>query len=527
MRNLSDYLESHRKLILWLFFAGLLIIGLAVFRDYGISWDENVQRRYGEMVYSYIAKGEEDIFSDRHRHYGPAFQLLLRSIEEAAGIEDSRNVYLMNHLMTFLLFYVGVVFFYLLCKYLFRSWKIGLLGTLFLVLSPRIFAHGFYNPKDIPFMAVFAVGMFTLTKYLDTKTIGAALVHAAICGIATDLRIVGAMLPALTLLSVFLLSLRYRSRKSEVRRLWVSTGVFIPVLIGVTVLLWPTLWRSPFQRFIEALGEMRRFPWEGTVRYLGADLPSGSLPWHYGPVWIAITTPVSYVVFSAVGIAVTVRSLLIEKATSPIKSRRDRLLVLVWFLFPPAYLIASRAVVYDAWRHMFFVYPAFLVLALSGLLWVYRLLRSRLAGRTGAAALAVLALAITFDVGVVATFMIRYHPYQNLYFNGFVGGIRGACHRFELDYWGLSYREALEYILRVDDRKRIKIYVSQEVGRDAVEILKPEDRGQLVFVDESVNSNYHITTFRWQDQKKASSDTFHSIEVDGVPIIVIYRIRLL
>ena len=36
--------------------------------------------------------------------------------------------------------------------------------------------------------------------------------------------------------------------------------------------------------------------------------------------------------------------------------------------------------------------------------------------------------------------MIRDHPYQNVYFNLLAGSDKR--HRFELDYWGLSYKEA-------------------------------------------------------------------------------------
>ena len=52
----------------------LTVLGLGLHRDYGISWDEPVQRRYGEKVYRYIAAGDESLLKDRHRVYGPAFE---------------------------------------------------------------------------------------------------------------------------------------------------------------------------------------------------------------------------------------------------------------------------------------------------------------------------------------------------------------------------------------------------------------------------------------------------------------------
>ena len=260
MVAITDLIEKHPKPVVSVFLVALLLLGLGIFRDYGLSWDESIQRQYGKMVYSYITEGDEEVLGDRHRHYGPVFQVLLYSMEKVFGLEDSRSIYLMRHLATFLVFWVGLLFFCLMCKYLFASWSIGLLGCAFLGLSPRIFAHGFYNPKDIPFTAVFIIGMYTLIRYLDRKTVRAAAVHAVVCAIAIDIRIVGVMLPAITILASGLVAVKYRSIHRETRRIRLSIGVYVPVLIGAVLLLWPTLWRDPIGGFLGAFNEMRRFP---------------------------------------------------------------------------------------------------------------------------------------------------------------------------------------------------------------------------------------------------------------------------
>ena len=41
---------------------------------------------------------------------------------------------------------------------------------------------------------------------------------------------------------------------------------------------------------------------------------------------------------------------------------------------------------------------------------------------------------------------LRLHPYEYIYYNRLVGGVQGAFRRFELDYWGTSYREAAAYL---------------------------------------------------------------------------------
>ena len=51
--------------------------------------------------------------------------------------------------------------------------------------------------------------------------------------------------------------------------------------------------------------------------------------------------------------------------------------------------------------------------------------------------------------------MIKDHPHQNVYFN-FIPG-KNIQTKFELDYWGLSNKQALEYILKNDSNNVIKI----------------------------------------------------------------------
>ena len=51
--------------------------------------------------------------------------------------------------------------------------------------------------------------------------------------------------------------------------------------------------------------------------------------------------------------------------------------------------------------------------------------------------------------GVQITFsMIKHHPFQNVYFNMLAG--KEIEKKFEMDYWGLSNKQALDYILKME-----------------------------------------------------------------------------
>ena len=145
-----------------LFFVAYFFLGVCIFKDYGISWDEHLARRRGIIAFSYIM-GDKGLLTYKDRYHGPAFEIILAVIEKVLNpFKNLRRTYLIRHFFIFLLFFAGIFFFYRLCGYVFRDWKIGLLGSLFLILSPRIFAHSFYNSKDIAFLSVFIISIYTL-----------------------------------------------------------------------------------------------------------------------------------------------------------------------------------------------------------------------------------------------------------------------------------------------------------------------------------------------------------------------------
>lgn len=55
-----------------------------------------------------------------------------------------------------------------------------------------------------------------------------------------------------------------------------------------------------------------------------------------------------------------------------------------------------------------------------------------------------LAAALLLIPGLVG--VLTLHPYEYIFYNSLIGGVRGAFRNFELDYWATSYREAMEII---------------------------------------------------------------------------------
>lgn len=165
---------------------GYLALGLGIAGDYGISWDEQVNREFGQRSLDLALRllgipgpaPEAAAEPGPAAEYGPSFELLLAALERLSGAEDSREVFLLRHRATFLAFWAGAACFFLLLRRVLEDAALALAGTGLLVLSPRIFADSFYNSKDAVLLALFIVSSYTGLRLLEEKTAGRAAAHA-------------------------------------------------------------------------------------------------------------------------------------------------------------------------------------------------------------------------------------------------------------------------------------------------------------------------------------------------------------
>jgi len=525
MAKVKDLIEKKYKIVVCLFFVAYLCLGISIFKHYGISWDELQSRDNGIMIANYVLKGDQSLLTYKDRYYGTAFETLLVAIERFLNLTESlRATFFMRHLVTFLLFYTGVLFFYLLCKYRFGSWKIGLLGSLFLILSPRIFAHSFYNSKDGACLAMFIISIYTLVKYLDKKTLSTAAFHALACALLIDIRIVGIIVPLFTVIFLIADLLIIRIKKIESKKIIVSFLIYAFLLIFFTVLFWPILWKNPVYHFINAFKLMSHYDYPYTVLYLGDYVKAMNLPWHYIPVWIIITTPVFYTFCFFISCFVSIKPLL----RNPIQfylSKKNDFIFILWFFLPLVVVIGIRSVLYDDWRQMFFIYPAFLMLSLVGLTSLFEFIKLKFQGLNYKIINVTLIFIIIFNLVNTAQFMIRYHPYQNVYFNKLTGrDMKEIKNNFELDYWGLSYRKALEFILKNDKSKIIKVFVANWPGKANAHTLTSNDINRLVYVENPNEAKYFLSNYKWHEEEYPLKEEYYSIKIDGAKIMVVYKV---
>jgi hypothetical protein len=518
-------MQSGKALVL-AFFAALLALGVAVHRDYGLSHDEVAQRTTGMVTINYLidlftgrgASSELHTYDDRD--YAVAFEAPAAALELLLGLTDTRDIFMFRHLLTFLVCLAGAWALYSLALRRFADRRLALLAVAFLVLTPRLFAESFYNSKDAVFVAAYAIALNTAVAFILRPGWRSALLHALASAFAIDIRMAAITIPVATLA---ILPLRAVKRELPTRTLW-TLAIYATATAVFVIALWPWLWSDPLDRFAQALDIVSRFRFDHEILYRGELVRTTQLPWHYVPVWIAITTPPLYLVLFLAGGAATIwRFIKAGNAIWRTEADLQDQMFLAFALLPLVAAMLYNPVLYDGWRQLYFIYPAFLMVALAGWHALWTLARAR-AWRAALGAVTALSFVVT------AVWMWRAHPLQNVYFNPLAG--KDMLARYEVDYWGLSLRPALEHLLAHDSSAEIKVLDANymELAMRFM-ILRPEQRRRLVETLDGAGPHYAFTNFppnRHREKNVAYGpdyELFHEVKVAGEVVLRVFKSR--
>ena len=308
----------------------------------------------------------------------------------------------------------------------------------------------------------------------------------------------------------FLFNIKKESpKKTAIQFLLLLTTTFL-----VLYITWPILWHDPFGKLASSFSTMSSFWWRGSVLFMGKFYISNELPWYHILWWMIITIPLVYWLLTLAGVVF----LVIKIFRNGWRVLNDKNFMIPFFFFlcfisPLAIIVIMKSVVYDDWRQVFFVYGGLVLIAAYGVheLW------QRIRGKLGKVLIA--ALGVTFCF--IASQMIRLHPYEGIYFNDVVYKLKnkreGLRKNYELDYWGTSFKEAYEYILKTDDRKHVVVYYNIPPGLFTLDILRPEDRERITFLQKGTdNPDYFVSNYRVHPEDYTFQGNFNVKEVFNI-----------
>ena len=471
----AKFLTAHGGLLICALF---LLAGLNLAGDYGLDPDEPNQRETATSNLDYILGRVDRIESWNYhdRVYGVAFELPLILIERTLGLDDYHYIHRLRATLIHLFFILGAFFFYRLAYRLFNNRLIALLALLIYLLHPRIYAHSFFNAKDLPFLTLFAIALYLLERAFRRDTPAAFLLLGIAVGLLTNLRVMGIMLfPAV--IAMRGLDLLYAGGGTERKQILLTAGLFI-LAAGLSLYaVTPYAWLNPLDYLRASLDLTVNHPSVWPQLFQGEWYPSDQLPPHYNPTWFSITMPPLFLLLGGLGAALVVARVGRRPAAVFRNTRlRFALLLLAAFLLPPlaAALLSSNQ--YNDWRHLYFVYAPFCLLAAGGLGWLATALSRQprwLAGMYGLTGL---------GLGLVLLQITQLHPTQQFYFNFLVDRATPEYLRsqYNLSLWELARRAALQHILASHPAATLRVRLPSRYQLDEFPLLPPSDRQRLL-----------------------------------------------
>ena len=421
------------------------VLVIATFTDYGVTWDEDVHNWYGVFVLDYYLSGFRDLRSlhwgDLY-NYGAAFDLTAAALNYISPF----GTYETRHLLNGLVGVLGLIGVAKLGRTL-GGPRAGFLAALFLVLTPNYYGQMFNNPKDVPFAVGMLWAMYYLVRLipvLPRPSLSLVARFGLASGLALGVRVGGLLLFCYLglMLALFVLWHALEERRWRVFFKDAWTGLWRVVLPGVLVaypimlLFWPWAQQAPFENPLRTLAYFSHEIFPFRTLFAGRYFPATDLPWAYLPTYIALALPELILLLLAATPVVGV--VLARRRGWRLPRDRSLQLFILGFaiVFPVAYAVAIKAVLFDGMRHFIFVLP--LIAALTAVL-ADRALAALRRLSIRRYVYAVLALYGLWHVGVMAAL----HPDEYVYYNGFIGGVEGAAGLFKLDYWANSYAEAV------------------------------------------------------------------------------------
>ena len=503
------------KKITFLLFIFFFLIGSITFKDYGISVDEEFQRSSGfywlqyvlsftsfEELKEIVALKKAEIIGftlpdvASNQYYGVIFDLPIAFLEIIFKINDPQNYFYFKHFANFLIFFIASIFFYKLLLNRFKNYKVALIGTLFFILSPRIYGHSFYNPKDVIFLSLLVMTFYFCFKLFDKTNFKNFLFFSIFAALSTSQRIYGIFLP-LSFIGFYLLSIL--SKKKDLN--YLPGIIFLSVSFFIfLILFWPYLWSAPFKNFLLAYKYFAHHDLLNYIKMLfnGEFIKANSVPYTYIFTWIVITTPIVYTLLFIIGYIQIFKRFFIKFINiknntfyydlwRSVNEKKD-LFILFNLTFIIFYLITFNISMFTGWRHLYFINIFIIYISTYAFYKMNLNFKSILKKR-------LLLIFFIFYLIFVSYKMFAYHPYQNIYFNSFFSTtVKNIHKKFEVDYWGLSGIKFLKEILIFEKNKNsIMIGTASYLPLErSIKLLNKKEREKIIIVGQDYKKADYI-----------------------------------
>lgn len=280
-----------------------------------------------------------------------------------------------------------------------------------------------------------------------------------------------------------------------------SLGVFV---------LWPFLWEAPVRNMWDSLVVMGNFPQQHMQLLNGRFYAANEVPFYAIPELIVLQFTLPFVALMLAGAALLARGW----------AKQKNALVgvlLLWVGLPLSYSALFTPTTYNNFRQWLFILPPLFILAGYALEALQRRVRKQ--PRLYWAALLLCLLPGLWSIASL-------HPYQYIYYNELVGGVRGASGRFELDYWATAMREAMQELNQLAPNGSRVVIWSASVETAQVfarpDLLVEREQGGTY----DVETGYHYAIVQLGATRNTTTPYPNApilirVERDGIPLAIV------
>jgi hypothetical protein len=420
----------------------------------------------------------------------------------------------------------GVAGTFILFLFLLQAFSpaVAWLGFLFLAAYPRYWGDLHTNVKDIPTAVLYTASVWMAWRAINRRKWPDIVIAGILAGITFNFKVNAIFIPIIV--GVWLFWLLWTPAKKRLARpfknLWdhliTPSGSYVIIASISAFAIWSLFWKNPYDHLAYLI---RFFQYNTTnmeVVLGGSWFCSGvNIPWYY-PFWyLAVVTPLPVLVCAVIGFAALTGRML--RSWHPASA-----LIVFWFFIPLIRFMVPHASVIDGIRHFEEVVFPLMAAAAIGAWSVGKsmnkgVLRKALPGIVG-----VLILYLGYNV-------YAYHPYQLSYYNELVGGLPGAMGSYDVDYWGISQKRAVQWLNgHAPKDSKIHIVMSADVaGRylrpDLLATLNKsgyDDSDYVVVLNRQ--SFFYRYFYAWEYflRRKPAFE----VKVMNVPLTTVYENRL-
>src|SRR3989338_493332 len=510
--SLFRFIEKYYLHISFTFF--LLIIIFSTYKHYGISWDEpgyimfakhfiikifNIFNIKSNLQDEVLYKYPIDQYNAHIQSKGILIDIMTIFLLQFLKNASFEMIHLIKALYSIPIF---ILVAYVVNRHIGRIYSF--ISMILLFLAPRFYGDVFDNAGDIQ-MALFVVCFSAyFIFYLRSKR--TALKTALLCFILALSINQRQILAYLFFVSLIIMFVENNMNKLPVKKFITKALMMILMFILFMHLTNFYLMGKPIIGLIDAFRSSRSFPFNGAVLFEGKNILAPELPWYYLIKSMIITIPLGIIFLTIIGLITCMTTILHRKITN------NRRLIAVFFVLllvvPFLLQIIFRPVLYDGWRHFIFLAIPIIIIASYGIKTIFNY-RIKIVS---------LVLMVFIAINSVLTIveMIKLHPYQYIYYNELVGGLKGAYGQYETDYWGKAYKEATEWFNKnINDQKKLYTIKLEGNSISSTYYFKPNMKSTENIRD----ADYVFTFSRWNLQTFYKGKIIKKIERDGVPLI--------